>query len=49
MRIVEKATDLEGQMKTAQSEAQSAFGDRSVFIEKFVTKPMEGMSVMHLL
>tara|TARA_B100001059_G_scaffold223652_1_gene248874 strand:+ start:475 stop:1941 length:1467 start_codon:yes stop_codon:yes gene_type:complete len=39
MRIVEKATDLEGQMKTAQSEAQSAFGDRSVFIEKFVTKP----------
>lgn len=26
-------------MKTAQSEAQSAFGDRSVFIEKFVTKP----------
>ena len=39
MRIVEKASDLEGQMKTAQSEAQSAFGDRSVFIEKFVTKP----------
>ena len=26
-------------MRTAQSEAQSAFGDRSVFIEKFVTKP----------
>ena len=39
MRIVEKAADLEGQMKTAKSEAQSAFGDRSVFIEKFVTKP----------
>ena len=39
MRIVEKPADLEGQMKTAQSEAQSAFGDRSVFIEKFVTKP----------
>ena len=39
MRIVEKSADLEGQMKTAQSEAQSAFGDRSVFIEKFVTKP----------
>ena len=39
MRIVEKAADLEGQMKTAQSEAQSAFGDRSVFIEKFVNKP----------
>ncbi|MGB1039062.1 MAG: acetyl-CoA carboxylase biotin carboxylase subunit [Bacteroidia bacterium] len=39
MRIVHKAEDLESQMKTAQSEAQSAFGDRSVFIEKFVTKP----------
>ena len=39
MRIVHKPEDLEGQMRTAQSEAQSAFGDRSVFIEKFVTKP----------
>ncbi|PCJ65688.1 MAG: acetyl-CoA carboxylase biotin carboxylase subunit [Bacteroidetes bacterium] len=39
MRMVEKPEDLESQMKTAQSEAQSAFGDRSVFIEKFVTKP----------
>ncbi|MDC1395915.1 acetyl-CoA carboxylase biotin carboxylase subunit, partial [Bacteroidia bacterium] len=39
MRMVEKPEDLESQMRTAQSEAQSAFGDRSVFIEKFVTKP----------
>lgn len=39
MRIVQQPKDLESQMKTAQSEAQSAFGDRSVFIEKFVTKP----------
>tara|TARA_B110000967_G_scaffold27554_1_gene25404 strand:+ start:306 stop:1709 length:1404 start_codon:yes stop_codon:yes gene_type:complete len=39
MRIVQKPEELESQMRTAQSEAQSAFGDRSVFIEKFVTKP----------
>jgi len=39
MRIVHKPSDLYSQMKTAQSEAQSAFGDQSVFIEKFVTKP----------
>lgn len=39
MRIVQEPKDLESQMRTAQSEAQSAFGDRSVFIEKFVTKP----------
>ena len=39
MRIVHEPKDLESQMRTAQSEAQSAFGDRSVFIEKFVTKP----------
>ena len=39
MRIVRDPKDLESQMRTAQSEAQSAFGDRSVFIEKFVTKP----------
>jgi acetyl/propionyl-CoA carboxylase alpha subunit len=36
---VQKPEELESQMRTAQSEAQSAFGDRSVFIEKFVTKP----------
>lgn len=39
MRIVHDPKNLESQMRTAQSEAQSAFGDRSVFIEKFVTKP----------
>lgn len=39
MRIVHKAEDLEAQMRTAQSEAMSAFGDSAVFIEKFVTKP----------
>jgi propionyl-CoA carboxylase alpha chain len=39
MRIVEKESDLESQMKRAISEASSAFGDGSVFIEKYVTSP----------
>lgn len=39
MRIVEQPDELESQMKRAISEAESAFGDGSVFIEKYVTKP----------
>lgn len=39
MRIVEKEEDLESQMQRAISEATSAFGDGSVFIEKYVTSP----------
>lgn len=39
MRIVEKECDLESQMKRAVSEATSAFGDGSVFIEKYVSSP----------
>lgn len=39
MRIVEKESDLESQMNRAISEAASAFGDGSVFIEKYVTSP----------
>jgi propionyl-CoA carboxylase alpha chain len=39
MRIVEKAEDLESGMKRAISEATSAFGDGSVFVEKYVTSP----------
>lgn len=39
MRIVEREEDLESQMKRAISEATSAFGDGSVFIEKYVTSP----------
>ncbi|AVR46072.1 acetyl-CoA carboxylase biotin carboxylase subunit [Christiangramia fulva] len=39
MRIVEKEKDLDDQMKRAISEAESAFGDGSVFIEKYVTSP----------
>lgn len=39
MRIVEKESELESQMNRAISEATSAFGDGSVFIEKYVTSP----------
>ncbi len=39
MRIVENDKDLESQMKMAISEATAAFGDGSVFIEKYVTSP----------
>ena len=39
MRLVENEEDVESQMKLAVSEAISAFGDGSVFIEKFVTSP----------
>jgi acetyl-CoA carboxylase, biotin carboxylase subunit len=39
MRIVNSASEFEEQMKLAVSEATSAFGDGSVFIEKFVTSP----------
>lgn len=39
MRIVEKEKDLEDQMKRAISEAESAFGDGSVFIEKYIGSP----------
>ncbi|WP_299246492.1 acetyl-CoA carboxylase biotin carboxylase subunit [uncultured Aquimarina sp.] len=39
MRVVEKESDLESQMQRAISEAISAFGDGSVFIEKYVGSP----------
>ncbi len=39
MRVVEKEEELEDQMKRAISEAESAFGDGSVFIEKYVASP----------
>ena len=39
MRIVEKESEVGEQMQRAISEATSAFGDGSVFIEKFVTSP----------
>ncbi|MFY8097752.1 MAG: acetyl-CoA carboxylase biotin carboxylase subunit [Flavobacterium sp.] len=39
MRIVEKEADFEAQMQRAISEATNAFGDGSVFIEKYVGSP----------
>lgn len=39
MRLVERAEDIEEQMKLAQNEARSSFGDDACFVEKFVTKP----------
>ncbi|MBL0329501.1 MAG: acetyl-CoA carboxylase biotin carboxylase subunit [Bacteroidetes bacterium] len=39
MRIVENVEEFEEQMKLAVSEATSAFGDGSVFIERYVAGP----------
>ncbi|MBT8244716.1 MAG: acetyl-CoA carboxylase biotin carboxylase subunit [Winogradskyella sp.] len=39
MRVVEQEKDIESQMNRAISEATSAFGDGSVFVEKYVTSP----------
>lgn len=39
MRIVEAESELEEGLKRAISEAESAFGDGSVFIEKYVGRP----------
>ena len=39
MRIVYEEGDFENQMKRATSEAQNAFGDGSVFVEKYIENP----------
>ena len=39
MRVIESAEDLADGMRAAMSEAQTAFGDSRVFIEKFVVQP----------
>lgn len=39
MRLVNRSEDFKEQMRLAQNEARSSFGDDAVFIEKFVTKP----------
>ncbi len=39
MRLVNHSKDFLEQMRLAQNEARSSFGDDAVFIEKFVTKP----------
>lgn len=39
MRVVEHAEELADQMQRAMSEAQSAFGDPAVFVEKYIGSP----------
>jgi acetyl-CoA carboxylase biotin carboxylase subunit len=39
MRLVAREDDLKSSFETAQSEAQSAFGDSSVYLEKAVERP----------
>jgi acetyl-CoA carboxylase biotin carboxylase subunit len=39
MRIVQSEKDLDGSLERAASEAQSAFGDPTVFVEKYIENP----------
>ncbi|HXW96479.1 MAG TPA: acetyl-CoA carboxylase biotin carboxylase subunit [Gemmatimonadales bacterium] len=39
MRMVERARDLEAALATAASEARKAFGDASVYLEKYIERP----------
>lgn len=39
MRIVENADDFDAMLAMARSEAQSAFGDDAVFVEKYIAQP----------
>lgn len=39
MRVVQRESDFEEQMKLAANEAKSAFGDGSIFIEKYIISP----------
>ena len=39
LRLVRDRSGLESELKTAQTEAQAAFGDGSVYIEKFIERP----------
>jgi len=39
MRVVERADDLAGALATAASEAAKAFGDPSVYLEKYIVRP----------
>jgi acetyl/propionyl-CoA carboxylase alpha subunit len=39
MRVVEDPADLESSLKMAQSEAGSAFGNDSIYIEKYLARP----------
>jgi acetyl-CoA carboxylase biotin carboxylase subunit len=39
MRIVEREEDLPGQLSTARQEAERAFGDGSIYLEKYLVRP----------
>jgi len=39
MRIVERAEEIQGQFSTAREEALRAFGDGSIYLEKYLPKP----------
>ncbi|MCB1023206.1 MAG: acetyl-CoA carboxylase biotin carboxylase subunit [Acidobacteria bacterium] len=39
MRIVRHESELETQLETAQTEAKAAFGDGSVYIERYIERP----------
>jgi acetyl-CoA carboxylase biotin carboxylase subunit len=39
MRIVRQESELEGQLGTAQQEAEAAFGDGSIYLEKYLQEP----------
>ncbi len=39
MRIVQNDKELSGLLQTAQSEANSAFGDNSIYLEKYLEEP----------
>jgi acetyl-CoA carboxylase biotin carboxylase subunit len=39
MRVVQAAADLPSAIRAARSEAQSAFGDSAVYLEKYLTAP----------
>lgn len=39
MRLVENETDLKNALEAAQSEAQAAFGDDAVYVEKAIVRP----------
>ena len=39
MRIVQEESSLEGQFETASEEAQKAFGDGAIYLEKYLVEP----------
>ncbi|HZN12359.1 MAG TPA: biotin carboxylase N-terminal domain-containing protein, partial [Blastocatellia bacterium] len=39
MRVVRAAAELEGALRLARAEAQSAFGDPAIYLEKFIDRP----------